>query len=689
MHERSVPRHHRLLGRLRATLARRPVAVACFIILVGFAASDRASVIVAETFEHRAHGDTVNALSQYLKDEQAALLAEARSLATVPEIRSALAARDSFRLIELSQEEVARGKIGMLLTTDANGVALARTRSIGHRGDYVFDRTAWGRAVGDGAEIAVIDHGITHPLLMIAGVPVRADDGVMVGAVFPAHRMDDVFARTLRDAHLPPGSEVAFFLSDRGVVGDSFSTEEQRHLAEVFLNPAQIGEIESVARATHDAMWDIGVGADRYTVVPLLFSGYQDAPGGALVFLPTCHTCWAAGVAAFFALFVASFGILALWWIGARGDRMRHGALTLLGLGLLGALAIGALSLFRMESGVLRISEPRFSIYNSTMRFDPDTDIVDPSFEQRVAIMVATGGETINAVDTVVGYDPDAVIIEDVLTTSSFCDRGFFTESEIDPQRGEVRISCGVPSPAFSASEGIVAELVLRPKRSGSYTLRFLPDTQVLANDGLGTDVLRQTTDATYHVLDRSASSTAPRGIVFSYSHPNSSRWYRSRTVHFSWLREAGHAYQYAIDQSVLTIPVDGTQTTAAGTSLFVPEDGEYYFHLLDRSSGRADVVSHFRVRIDGTPPPAPTIALSNDRPRVGETVRFEFSSRESSEGLRRWFYMRIGEGGMFVPIEKSFVIPFLRAGTYVVTVRSFDLAGNWSDATKTVIVSP
>lgn len=677
----------RLLRRFRAALATRPIALACLVLLVGFVVSDRASVIVTETLEHRAHREMVTEIRTFLTDLETHLLDEARRLSGLADLQSAIVARDFARLFELTQDEVRRGAAGMILVTDADGIALSRTRSIGHRGDYVFDRTAWGRALGDGQEIATIDRGVTHPLVLIAGVPVTS--GVeRIGAVLPAYRLDDDFARMIRDRIGIAGAEVAFAVRDIGLVGHSFAKEKEQ-LAEIFLNPAQLREIEAVTEAHPDAMWDIGVGKEGYSVVYVAFPGFRESPGGMFIFTPTCHTCWASGVAAFFALFVAGFGVLAFRFVGLSVPRSREGVFVLLGLGILGAGAMYMLSLARMEGGVLRISEPHFAIYNSTIEFEPDTDIVDPSFEQRVAIRVKTGGETINAVEAVVGYDPDSVSVEEILTADSFCDPGFFMEKTIDDIRGEVRIACGVPNPAFSEPEGIVAQIVLRPRHAGSYTLRFLDETQVLANDGLGTDVLRQSTDATYQVLDRQASTTIPRGAIFSYTHPNSSRWYRARAAHFSWPHEAGHTYRYALDRSVVTVPRDGAQTDASSVALFVPEDGEYFFHLLDRIPGDGERVSHFQIRVDATPPPPPTIAVSNENPRVGETVRFEFTSREPQEGLRRGFYLRIGERGMFIPIENSFVVPFLRSGAYPITVRSFDQAGNWSDATKTIRVSP
>ena len=54
-----------------------------------------------------------------------------------------------------------------------------------------------------------------------------------------------------------------------------------------------------------------------------------------------------------------------------------------------------------------------------------------------------TDGEAINAVQTVIRYDPAAVRIEDILTAESFCHRDLFLERSIDNSAGEAVIACG------------------------------------------------------------------------------------------------------------------------------------------------------------------------------------------------------------------------------------------------------
>ena len=117
---------------------------------------------------------------------------------------------------------------------------------------------------------------------------------------------------------------------------------------------------------------------------------------------------------------------------------------------------------------------------------NPD-DLV-PGEEFTVEVYVSTAGRAINAVGLDLTFDPTLLEMVRMSTATSFC--SFYTENSFDTITGEVHLSCGTPSPGFQG-ESTLAVLTMRSKRRGSGEIRLAPGALVLANDGKGTNILK------------------------------------------------------------------------------------------------------------------------------------------------------------------------------------------------------
>ncbi len=82
----------------------------------------------------------------------------------------------------------------------------------------------------------------------------------------------------------------------------------------------------------------------------------------------------------------------------------------------------------------------------------------------------------------------------------------------------------------------------------------------------------------------------------------------------------------------------------------------------------------------DATPPLPTLIRASHTRIWTGEVVRFEFEGKDEMSGLQSNYYVKIAESKLFLPVGPQLYTPFLEAGTHIVTVRTFDNAGNFED---------
>lgn len=104
-----------------------------------------------------------------------------------------------------------------------------------------------------------------------------------------------------------------------------------------------------------------------------------------------------------------------------------------------------------------------------------------------------------NAIGLVMNYDPKILDLVKLTTDQSFC--SFYTENSFDTIKGEVRLSCGTPSPGFTG-DSVLLDLSFRGKEVGSTTLHFdNKQTMVLANDGKGTNILSTPPHLTLNVI--------------------------------------------------------------------------------------------------------------------------------------------------------------------------------------------
>jgi hypothetical protein len=398
-----------------------------------------------------------------------------------------------------------------------------------------------------------------------------------------------------------------------------------------------------------------------------------------LILYPAGYTVQAA----IFSLIVALIFALIVFYFHTRGATKKRRVIERIILIICSLIVLAAaFSIDRslLYNHSLSIQKPPYTIYNSTLILDPSFAVWSRSSEQRVAIDVLTGGEAINAVQIDLTYDPARIRVADIITADSFCAPEMFLEKSIDNERGEVRVVCGLPSPGFSGLSGNVVTLGLQPLKEGDMTLHFSTDTQILANDGLGTDVLRLATDGSYRVIDRSVIYNSTSSIpVFSPTYPNSARWYNEPSGLFTWITSNGYHYLYSLDNVPTVSVLAGASTTSADSVSFSGlTDGIYYFHIAPVKNGINSAVSNYKVMIDTTPPLQPTIKASETTVSEGEVIRLAFESQDNSSGLQGNYYVRFDDS-VFLPAASPLSIS-LPIGTHIITVRAFDRAGNFAD---------
>lgn len=111
----------------------------------------------------------------------------------------------------------------------------------------------------------------------------------------------------------------------------------------------------------------------------------------------------------------------------------------------------------------------------------------------------------INAVQADLGFNPERLEVADISTQDSFA--SIFIQKEINNEVGYARLTGGLPNPGFFSDHGLFGTVYFKGKSSGVTKIEFLPSSMVLANDGRGTNVLRELAAVSYLILPEKISS--------------------------------------------------------------------------------------------------------------------------------------------------------------------------------------
>ena len=623
-------------------------------------------------------------VKEVLENEKERALTEAESIGNLENVREYIKDKDSQKLIPILAEEAEKRDLSVLMAVDEDGIVLVRSHALSRSGDNVFETTHWGREAAKGNETVLFGEGRTEPLVLIATHPIIEEENV-VGAIFAGQNLKGDYAEEFKRKYLDEKTHIAIYSAEQGIIGSSFTDSgDKKLIASNFSTGSNwIRQEETEA--------DILMDGEPYFLQNAVLEGANSGenPGGILIFHKTNHALRSLILALLLTgLFVFLFDYFEVHKkVGHKEFLRKHfiGATII----FIAVFIISFMSSqYLLYQKATKINTTSFTIYNSTLHLSPGFDIYKVGSTQQIGVEVETGGEAINVISFVLNYDPTKITVDDLVTNNSICPESLFIENSIDNEAGQVKVSCGIPN-GFSDVRGTVAELAITPTAEGDFRLIFGEETTVLANDGLGTDVLRFAENGSYQAsLGQSSrdSDIPPRMTVFSETHPNRELEYNSSSIDFSWLN-AGDRYDYiyAFDKDPNTIPSGERSTTNNSLNFSVSEDGTYYLHVAARRGDTRGPVSHYRAMVDTTPPNPPIVKASSTSVSVGNVVRFEFSTDDTDE-LQPNFYLRIGND-VFVPTTQQVYVPFFERGTHKVTVRVFDTAGNYTDTSMNINV--
>lgn len=311
-----------------------------------------------------------------------------------------------------------------------------------------------------------------------------------------------------------------------------------------------------------------------------------------------------------------------------------------------------------------------------------------------VSLFLNTEKESVNAIEVGLSFPADKLQLVSPSTGKSIISV-WTAPPTFSNQTGKINLQGGIPG-GINVSNGLFTTLTFRVKGVGSAILKFLDETRVLLNDGLGTDGLKQTEGAIFKL-----TLPPPGGpIVISETHPDQSRWYSNRTAILQWAPDIeADGYSYVVSDEPVDLPdntSEGLRTEIAYKNL---SDGVHYFHIKALRAGVWGGTTHFALNIDSSPPASFPVKISPSARTTSKQPILNFETTDALSGIDYYEYKIISlkpitnvesaPKSFFIEAEGSQILK-LDIGAYDVIVRAYDKAGNFQEVSqKLEIVKP
>jgi len=323
----------------------------------------------------------------------------------------------------------------------------------------------------------------------------------------------------------------------------------------------------------------------------------------------------------------------------------------------------------------------------------------------------AQSSAALNAASGVITFPTDKLEVVGVSKTASI-----FNLWVQDPSfsnvgaQGNVRFEGIVLNPGFTGSGELIG-ITFRVKSSGTADLAFSSGS-VLANDGLGTNILSNLGTAAF-TLSQSAISTPETTaaltdlplkpfvkqeiknqdgeIVLVRDSETPEKWVNNRYNKLSWTIPSGvTGVSFLFNDRPGSNPgpkSDGFFDNKVYENL---DDGIYYAHIRFINASGASPIEHFKLMVDTTSPKPFQITLPDGGATANPMPRMRFETVDNLSGIDR-YEIKIDDGEWSNAAKlkaASYVLPKLLPGEHIILVRAYDKAGNYTEEQTKIIIS-
>jgi len=342
-------------------------------------------------------------------------------------------------------------------------------------------------------------------------------------------------------------------------------------------------------------------------------------------------------------------------------------------------LLIISLMFISVLPAIVKAQEASLSIYPQTGSFT-----VDSTFD--VSIFLNTGGNNINAVQADLKFNPE--ILQVIAPTKELSAVEVWTfPPSFSNSKGTISLRGGFPSKGINTSESLISTITFESISSGKTMVSFLDSSKVLLNNEKGTNILNSVNRGIYNIIP--SPSRGPE--IFSETHPDQNKWYRSNSPAFSW-KDVAIGYSYELNDDPYGEPNNEVDTEFTFVSFEEVEDGIKYFHLKVKKGEVWGGTSHFKIKIDKTPPQEFEPYLEPFSFTSDDYLLIYFNTDDALSGVDH-YEVRVADFtnpndvilSGWTRQESPFRFTKEKSGTFRILVRAFDKAGNFQEGNISV----
>lgn len=342
---------------------------------------------------------------------------------------------------------------------------------------------------------------------------------------------------------------------------------------------------------------------------------------------------------------------------------------------------------------------PTFVAQAASLYFEPSNGsyTVDEGFT--VGVYVSSPDQAINAASSIITFPADKLEITSLAKNNSIFSL-WVQEPTFSNKLGTINFEGIILNPGFKGSAGKIIDLNFKVKSAGLSSLYF-SSSSVLANDGKGTNILKNLGNAQFG-LNMSVSgpvapdATTPSQIagtplaprIFSSTHPDPYKWYSEKNAKFTWELPPGlTGVRVLVDKYPQSIPTVSYDTPIDSKEIANLADDVWYFHVQLNNINGWGGISHFRFQIDTEPPDSFSIKFIDSKETENPRPTITFDTVDSLSGID-YYKVKIGEGKFFTLSEdivgnNPYTLPPQEPGRHTILVQAFDKAGNYATATE------
>lgn len=136
----------------------------------------------------------------------------------------------------------------------------------------------------------------------------------------------------------------------------------------------------------------------------------------------------------------------------------------------------------------------------ATLYTSPSTQTYESGDTIRVSVYVASSDQKINAVSGTLSFSPNTLQVTSISKSNSIVDL-WVVEPTFSNSAGTVTFEGIALDPPYQGAAGTVLQITFKARAEGVGSVKF-SNASVLANDGLGTDVVSSTSGSTFTISE-------------------------------------------------------------------------------------------------------------------------------------------------------------------------------------------